>query len=75
MAIFAGQDTSAVYGDGRGPAFGTDFQQPYFGDWLRWAGITDVEEVQFRPNLATADAETPRRRALDEARDLAKRFG
>jgi FMN-dependent NADH-azoreductase len=66
--------TSAVYGDGRGPAFGTDFQATYFGDWLRWAGITDVSEIHFRPNLATADAETPRRRAHEQARDLAKRF-
>ena len=66
--------TSAVYGDGRGPAFGADFQATYFGDWLRWAGVTDVSEIQFRPNLATADAETGRRRAHDQARDLAKRF-
>jgi FMN-dependent NADH-azoreductase len=66
--------TSAVYGDGRGPEFGTDFQAPYFGGWLRWAGITDVAEIQFRPNLATADAETPRREAHEQARDLAKRF-
>lgn len=66
--------TSAVYGDDRGPAFGADFQAPYFGDWLRWAGITDVSEIQFRPNLATADAETPRRQAHEQARDLAKRF-
>jgi FMN-dependent NADH-azoreductase len=67
--------TSAVYGDGRGPAFGTDFQAPYFGDWLRWAGVTDVETVEFRPNLATADPEPARRHAHDAARDLAKRFG
>lgn len=66
--------TSAVYGDDRGPAFGADFQAPYFGDWLRWAGITDVSEIQFRPNLATADAGTPRRQAHEQARDLAKRF-
>jgi FMN-dependent NADH-azoreductase len=31
--------TSAVYGDDRGPAFGVDFQAPYFNDWLRWAGM------------------------------------
>jgi FMN-dependent NADH-azoreductase len=66
--------TSAVYGDGRGPAFGTDFQAPYFRDWLRWAGITDAGEVHFRPNLATADAATARRTAHAQARDLAKRF-
>lgn len=66
--------TSAVYGDGRGPAFGTDFQAPFFRDWLRWAGITDVSEVHFRPNLATADADTARQVAHEQARDLAKRF-
>src|SRR3954449_10138440 len=33
--------TSAVYGRGRGPAFGADFQQPYFEDWLSWAGVDD----------------------------------
>ncbi|TDD91009.1 FMN-dependent NADH-azoreductase [Actinomadura rubrisoli] len=65
--------TSAVYGEGRGPAFGADFQAPYFDDWLRWAGVADVETVTFRPNLATADADTGRRAALAEARELGKR--
>jgi FMN-dependent NADH-azoreductase len=66
--------TSAVYGPDRGPAFGADFQAPYLTDWLRWAGITDIGEVHFRPNLATADAATARRHAHEQARDLAKRF-
>jgi FMN-dependent NADH-azoreductase len=66
--------TSAVYGPDRGPAFGTDFQAPFFTDWLHWAGVSDVSEVHLRPNLATADAETARRYAHDQARDLAKRF-
>ena len=68
--------TSAVYGDTRGPAFGSDFQQPYFSDWLRWAGVTEVGSVQFRPNLVTADADADAARttAIDEARDLAKRL-
>ena len=66
--------TSAVYGPGRGPAFGADFQAPYFADWLRWAGIIDIAEVQFRPNLATADADTGRRIARAQAVDLAKAF-
>jgi len=50
--------TAAIYGPGRTPAFGSDFQAPYLRDWLRWAGIDDITEVEFRPNLATADAET-----------------
>jgi FMN-dependent NADH-azoreductase len=66
--------TSAVYGDGRDPAFGTDFQAPYFGDWLRWAGVSDVSTIQFRPDLVTADPASGRRYAHDQARDLAKRF-
>src|SRR5918911_1140250 len=39
--------TSAVYGPSRGPAFGSDFQAPYFDDWLRWAGINDIVDVRF----------------------------
>jgi FMN-dependent NADH-azoreductase len=66
--------TSAVYGQGRGPAFGSDFQAPYLDDWLRWAGITDLRSVYFRPNLATADAETGRRAAHADAEQAAKEF-
>jgi FMN-dependent NADH-azoreductase len=66
--------TSAVYGEGRPPSFGSDFQAPYFGGWLRWAGITDIEEIFFRPNLAIADADPGRRAAHARARDLAKTF-
>jgi FMN-dependent NADH-azoreductase len=67
--------TSAVYGDGRGPAFGVDFQAPYFNEWLRWAGIADFEQVTFRPNLVTADAEAARQAAHAAARDAAKSMG
>jgi FMN-dependent NADH-azoreductase len=66
--------TSAVYGPQRGPAFGADFQQPYFDDWLRWAGITDIAEIAFRPNLVTDDADCARQAAHAAARDLAKIF-
>jgi FMN-dependent NADH-azoreductase len=66
--------TSGVYGPGRGPAFGSDFQRPYFDDWLRWAGVDDISEVFFRPDLATADADGGRQGAHAAARDLAKVF-
>jgi FMN-dependent NADH-azoreductase len=66
--------TSAVYGPERGPTFGTDFQQPYVNDWLRWSGITEIDEVFFRPNLATDDPECGRQAAHAAARDLAKVF-
>jgi FMN-dependent NADH-azoreductase len=66
--------TSAVYGVGRPPSFGSDFQAPYLRDWLNWAGIEDITEVAFRPNLATADAETGRQAAHAAARDAGKVF-
>lgn len=66
--------TSAVYGPGRGLAFGADFQATFFTDWLRWAGVSDVEEIHFRPNLATADAAAGRASAHAAARDLGKTF-
>jgi FMN-dependent NADH-azoreductase len=64
--------TSAVYGDDRGPQFGVDFQAPYFNDWLRWAGITDVTQITFRPNLVVDDPEPGRQAAHAAARDAAK---
>jgi FMN-dependent NADH-azoreductase len=66
--------TSAVYGVGRPPSFGSDFQAPYLRDWLNWAGIEDITEVAFRPNLATADADTGRQAAHAAARDAGKVF-
>jgi FMN-dependent NADH-azoreductase len=41
---------SAVYGPGRGPAFGADFQRPFLDDWLRWTGIDDLTAIEFRPD-------------------------
>ena len=66
--------TGAVYGPGRGPRFGNDFQQPYFEDWLRWAGVDDIHSVSFHPNLATPDPEPGRRAAHARAGAIAQRF-
>lgn len=66
--------TSAIYGPGRGPAFGSDFQAPFFRDWLQWAGVRDVSEVFFRPNIATADPDAQREIARHDTRQLAKTF-
>ncbi|WP_432992990.1 FMN-dependent NADH-azoreductase [Dactylosporangium sp. CA-233914] len=66
--------TGAVYGEGRGPAFGADFQAPFFDGWLRWAGITDIASVEFRPNLATTEVEARRARAHADAVEAAKIF-
>jgi FMN-dependent NADH-azoreductase len=66
--------TSAVYHEGAPPAFGADFHRAYFNDWLRWAGIDDVSEVRFQPNLVTSDVEGGRAAAKATARALGHRF-
>lgn len=67
--------TSAVYRPGQGPAFGADFQQPFFDDWLRWAGISDIVGIEFRPGpIPAADAELLRKSAHARAADVAKQF-
>ncbi|MET0233832.1 MAG: NAD(P)H-dependent oxidoreductase [Kibdelosporangium sp.] len=66
--------TSAVYGDSLPPAFGTDLQQPYLENWLRFAGVQDITPIQFRPNLVTATADADRKTAHEQARDVAGNF-
>lgn len=66
--------TSAVYGPGRSKAFGTDFQATYLRDWLEWAGVEDVTEVELRPNLVTEDADAARVLAHARAAEVAKAF-
>jgi len=66
--------TSAVYHEGAPLAFGADFHRAYFNDWLRWAGIENVGEVRFQPNLVTSDAEADRAAAKAAAISLGDRF-
>jgi FMN-dependent NADH-azoreductase len=65
--------TSAVWSPELGPEFGSDFQSTYFGDWLRWAGLTDVTDVRYHPTL-TGDRATERDAEEARARDIAKTF-
>ena len=65
--------TSAVWGPALGPEFGSNFQSTYFGDWLRWTGLTDVSEIRYHPTL-TGDRDAARQAADALARDVAKTF-
>jgi FMN-dependent NADH-azoreductase len=66
--------TGAVYFDGAPPAFGVDFHRSYFNDWLRWAGVEDVTELRFQPDLVTDDADGARDAALAAAREAGQRL-
>jgi FMN-dependent NADH-azoreductase len=63
--------TGAVYWPGAPIEFGVDFHSTYFNDWLRFAGVSEVSEIRFQPNLVTADADAGREAALARARELA----
>lgn len=63
--------TSGVYAPGVGEAYGTDFHSTYFNDWLRFIGVTDVDEIRFQPTVLTATPEEARRAAYEQARRLA----
>lgn len=67
--------TSAVYGVDRPPTFGSDFQTTFVEDWLRWAGITDITTVEFRPNLAVDNADSRRVEALRRAAKAGLEYG
>jgi len=64
--------TSAIYGQGRPPEFGADFQAPFLQEWLRWSGIEEAGTVTFRPNLVTSDVDQQRGRAIAEALRVAE---
>ena len=66
--------TGAVYYEGAPLAFGADFHRTYFNDWLRWAGVDDVSEVRFQPNLVADDADARRAIAKATARALGAGF-
>jgi hypothetical protein len=66
--------TSAVYWPGAPIEFGTDFHASYFNDWLRFAGVTDVSEIRFQPNLVATDAAADRKSALARARELGEQL-
>ncbi|MFI7124645.1 FMN-dependent NADH-azoreductase [Nonomuraea sp. NPDC050153] len=65
--------TSAVWGPGLGPEFGADFQSTSFGDWLRWTGIADIQEIRHHPTL-TGSYEAERKQADEHARRIARTF-
>jgi FMN-dependent NADH-azoreductase len=56
------------------PAFGSDFHSTYFEDWLRFAGIFDIQSVRFQPTLLSPDVAAARRGAEERARRLAADF-
>ncbi|MFC4032353.1 FMN-dependent NADH-azoreductase [Streptomyces polygonati] len=66
--------TAGVYSPGTPMEFGVDFHSTFFVDWLRFIGVTDVEELRFQGNALLADGEKDFREILSGAGELAARF-
>jgi FMN-dependent NADH-azoreductase len=63
--------TSGIYGPGRGPSFGQDFQSTYFRSWLNLVGITDVTEISLRSTNLGPDPRSAEESAKARARAVA----
>jgi FMN-dependent NADH-azoreductase len=66
--------TSGVYQPGAPLAFGTDFDATFFGDWLRFIGIADLQEIRFQPTVRAQDFDGDRGAAHERALQTAATF-
>lgn len=62
---------SGVYFDGIQPNFGSDFATPYMNDWLKFIGITDIENIHISPTVLNADYEKTKANVIQQLNDLA----
>lgn len=61
---------SGVYFDGIQANFGTDFATPYMNDWLKFIGVTDVENIHVSPTVLNADYEKTKAEAIQHVNQL-----
>lgn len=62
---------SGVYYDGIAPNFGSDFATTYLDDWLRFLGITDIQQLRVGPTVVNPDYPATKERAQADAARLA----
>lgn len=65
--------TSYVYSPGVPAAFGIDHHSTYFGDWLRFVGIEEIEELRLQTTFPAPDLDARRETVLERARELGSR--
>jgi FMN-dependent NADH-azoreductase len=66
--------TSGTFAQGRGPAFGNDFQSTYFVDWLNLIGISDISDTRLQPTILSPTYEAQKAASMNWARDAAASF-
>jgi FMN-dependent NADH-azoreductase len=66
--------TSGTFAEGRGPAYGNDFQSTYFADWLNVIGIDDVRVTRLQPTILSPTFDTQLGICMSWARDAVLEF-
>jgi FMN-dependent NADH-azoreductase len=67
--------TSGVYSQGVAKEFGVDHHSTYLHDWLREAGVSEIDDIRFQPTLLTVDPAGGREKAQARAVELAHLHG
>lgn len=49
--------TSSVYYQGISNNFGSDFTIPYLNDWLKFIGVSDIENIRISLTVVNTDYE------------------
>lgn len=61
---------SGVYYDGIQPNFGSDFATPYMNDWLKFIGVTDIENIHVSPTVLNIDYEKTKNEVIQQVNKL-----
>lgn len=61
---------SGVYYEGIPQNFGSDFATPYLNDWLKFIGVTDIENIAISPTVLNQDYEKTKNEVIQDVEKL-----
>ncbi|WPP69988.1 NAD(P)H-dependent oxidoreductase [Acinetobacter pittii] len=61
---------SGVYYQGISNNFGSDFATPYFNDWLKFIGVSDIENIHISPTVVNTDYEKTKQDVMSNIEKL-----
>ncbi|WP_267459877.1 FMN-dependent NADH-azoreductase [Acinetobacter pittii] len=61
---------SGVYYQDISNNFGSDFATPYLNDWLKFIGVSDIENIHISPTLVNTDYEKTKQDVLNNVEKL-----
>ena len=61
---------SGVYYQGISNNFGSDFATPYLNDWLKFIGVSDIENIHISPTVVNTDYEKTKQDVMSNVEKL-----